>query len=50
MAKRGRPRKNDYLTSDEIYEGWKDWKRTGVVPEYWAKQMMTLATHMLMMP
>lgn len=32
-----RPRKNIYLTSDQIYEGWKDWKRTGVVPEYWAK-------------
>lgn len=50
MAKRGRPRKNNYLTSEEIYQGWLEWKRTGIISDNWAKQMKCIAEHMLMMP
>lgn len=39
--------KNVYLTSDEIYEEWKQWKETGVISERMGKQMMTLAQNVI---
>ena len=46
----GRPRKNTYLTSDEIYEEWVKWRETGKVSGRMGRQMQTLAKHMLTMP
>lgn len=47
----GRPRKSvAYLTSDEIYDGWKEWKQTGVVSDDFAKKMILISRRMLDMP
>ena len=51
MAKRGRPRKTPvYLTSEQIYDEWIEWKATGEVSEKMGEYMLLLANHMLMMP
>lgn len=39
----GRPKKNTYLTSDDIYRTWSEWKRTGVVSEEMGNQMLLLS-------
>ena len=39
--------KNIYLTSDEIYQEWKQWKETGVISERMGKQMLTLAQNVM---
>ena len=39
--------KNVYLTSDEIYDEWKQWKETGVISERMGKQMLTLANRVM---
>ena len=40
-------KKNIYLTSDEIYEEWKQWKETGVISERMGKQMLKLAQNVM---
>lgn len=40
-------KQNIYLTSDEIYDEWKKWKKTGVISETMGQQMLTLADHVM---
>ena len=36
-----------YLTAEDIYQDWVEWKRTGVVSEKMGRDMLTLAQHVM---
>ena len=39
--------KNVYLTSEEIYDEWKQWKETCIISERMGRQMLTLANRVM---
>ena len=39
--------KNNYLSSEQIYEEWKRWKETDEISERMGEYMLTLSRHIM---